>query len=270
MTSKRKGEHVHKTRSGHSIVALAMGLLMALALGSVPALAEEWPSGDRTITTEIVKNEYKADIEGIADKDAVVIDAYRIATVTYDGGVVSFNNLEAPFKDLQSLMDSGDWKKLAEGAAKVVSDGKQGNVAVRHGKLGEISLAAGDDQGDGVWLIMPRGASQKAGSLTAYSADYKYSFSPSLVMLPTKDDVDDAKKLNSAYGEWVAEATVEIKPERSKIVEPPDTPRKVVKTGEETTLTPFYVAMGVSGGLLALLAIQSVFSRKREADKKSA
>jgi hypothetical protein len=30
------------------------------------------------------------------------------------------------------------------------------------------------------------------------------------------------------------------------------------------------VAMGVSGGLLALLAIQGVFSRKREADKKSA
>jgi hypothetical protein len=82
--------------------------------------------------------------------------------------------------------------------------------------------------------------------------------------------LDDAKKLNSAYGEWVAEATVEIKPERSKIVEPPDTPRKVVKTGEETTLTPFYVAMGVSGGLLALLAIQGVLSRKREADKKSA
>ena len=271
MTSKRKGEHVHKTRSSRSIVALVMGLLMALALGSVPALAEGWPSGPKSITAEIVNNEYKADIEGIAEKDAVVVDAYRIATVTHDGDALSSMILEVPFKELQSLMDSGDWKKLAEGAAKVVSDGKQGNVAVRHGKLGaKIPLAAGDDQGDGVWLIMPRGASQKAGSLTAYSDKFKYNFTPSLVMLPTKDDVDDAKKLNSAYGEWVADATVEIKPERSKIVEPPDTPRKVVKTGEETTLTPFYVAMGVSGGLLALLAIQGVFSRKREADKKSA
>ena len=236
--------------------------------------SQPWQKDGRAVPSPlrlIVNNEYKADIEGIAEKDAVVVDAYRIATVTHDGDALSSMILEAPFKDLQSLMDSGDWKKLAEGAAKVVSDGKQGNAAVRHGKLGaKIPLAAGDDQGDGVWLIMPRGASQKAGSLTAYSDNYTYNFSPSLVMLPTKDSLDDAKKLNSAYGEWVADATVEIKPERSKIVEPPDTPRKVVKTGEETTLMPFYVAMGVSGGLLALLAIQGVFSRKRKADKKSA
>lgn len=257
MTSKRKGEHVHKTRSGHSIVALAMGLLMALALGSVPALAEDTGDNSRTITTEIAIEKYRADIEGIADKDAVVVDAYQIATADYSEGRFRFK-LVAPFDTdkLKDAIEKSDWQKLADGAADIVLKGNQGDVVVRTAKLGEEIVLPNGVDGEGIWLLMPHGKSQKATSLAANSATHKYTFKPSVVWLPNKDNL--------------GKATAEIKPARDNTVEPPDTPRKVVKTGEETTLTPFYVAMGVSGGLLALLAIQGVFSCKREADKKSA
>ena len=258
MTSKRKGEHVHKTRSSRNIVALVMGLLMALALGSVPALAEDTGDNSRTITTEIAIEKYKADIEGIADKDAVVVDAYQIATADYSGGGFTFK-LVAPFDNKQELkdaIDKSDWEKLADSAADIVIAGKQGDVVVRSAKLGEDIVLPNGVEGEGIWLLMPHGKSQKATSLAANSATHKYTFKPSVVWLPNKDNL--------------GKATAKIKPARDNTVEPPDTPRKVVKTGEETTLTPFYVAMGVSGGLLALLAIQGVFSRKREADKKSA
>lgn len=45
----------------------------------------------------------------------------------------------------------------------------------------------------------------------------------------------------------------------------PDTPRrKIVRTGDETNLLPFYLAMVVSGTLLAVLAVQGIRERKSE------
>lgn len=48
----------------------------------------------------------------------------------------------------------------------------------------------------------------------------------------------------------------------------PDTPgtprRKIVRTGDETNLLPFYLAMVVSGTLLAVLAVQGISERKSE------
>ena len=43
--------------------------------------------------------------------------------------------------------------------------------------------------------------------------------------------------------------------------------RNVVVTGDTTNLMPFYIAMGVSGVLLLVLAIASLRSRKRDQEQ---
>lgn len=222
MTSKKEGEHVHKTRRSRSIVVLAMGLLMALALGGVSALADDWGSGLKTVTVNAADNEYKKDIEGIAAEDAVVIDVYKIASATRNSHQLSYDYaLVAPFgtEELNKALADGDWEALADGAAKVVSDtiatGGQSVLVNRHGELGEkISLDADGDEGDGVWLVMPHGASKDPDSLVADSDLYTYSFNPIVVALPTKDGLDDSGALNSAYGNWIPDAEVTLKAER--------------------------------------------------------
>lgn len=212
---------MHKTRSGRSIVALAMGLLMALALGGVSALADDWGSGPKTVTVNAANNECKEDIEGIAAEDAVVIDVYKIASATRNSHQLSYDYaLVAPFgtEELNKALADGDWEALADGAATVVKEtlasGGESVLVNRHGELGEKISLAGDDEGDGIWLVMPHGANKDADSLTADSDLYTYSFNPIVVTLPTKDGLDDTGTLNSAYGNWVPDAVVTLKAER--------------------------------------------------------
>lgn len=252
-----------RRRVGRGIVALAMGVIAALALGSAPALADEWGSGPKTVT--VTAATFKEDIESIAGDGAVVIEAYRIATATRSDDSVAYEyDLVAPFDTddaLKSALDSGNWKALADGAAKLV--GSASGVETRSGKLNEAIDLSGSDDGDGVWLLMPHGGNKAADSLAASSKQYDYAFKPIVVTLPTKDRLDEQGNLNSAYGAWICDAEVDLKVERTKTVTPP--PRKrVPKTGEETTLMPFYVAMGVSGTLLALLAVQGIRRRRSE------
>ena len=255
--SRKKGEPMRMMRKGLSALVLAICLLLSNALG-VTALAEDWASGPKTVT--VTAATYKEDIEGIAGDGAVVIEAYRVATIKNESGKYTFV-AESPFASLQSALDSGNWKALADGAAKL-ADSASG-VETRSGKLNEAIDLSGSDDGDGVWLLMPHGGNKGKSSLAASSKQYDYTFSPIIVTVPTKDGVDDQGNLNTAYGEWVADAEVDLKVERTKTVTPP--PRKrVPKTGEETTLMPFYVAMGVSGTLLALLAVQGIRRRRSE------
>lgn len=251
-----------RRRVGRGIVALAMGVIAALALGGAPALADEWGSGPKTVT--VTAATFKEDIEGIAGDGAVVIDAYRIATATRSDGSVAYEyDLVAPFDTaaLESALGSGDWEALADGAAKLV--GSASGVETRSGNLNEAIDLSGSDDGDGVWLLMPHGGDKAADSLAASSKQYDYAFKPIVVTLPTKDRLDEQGNLNSAYGAWTCDAVVDLKVERNKTVTPP--PRKrVPKTGEETTLMPFYVAMGVSGTLLVLLAVQGIRRRRSE------
>lgn len=253
-----------RKRVGRGIVALAMGVLAALALGGAPALADEWGSGPKTVT--VTAATFKEDIEGIAGDGAVVIDAYRIATATRADGTLAYEyDLVAPFDKpaLKSAFESGDWKALANGAADLVKKNGDTGLETRSGKLNEAIDLSGSDDGDGVWLLMPHGGNKGKSSLAASSKQYDYTFSPIIVTVPTKDDVDDQDNLNSAYGAWICDAEVDLKVARDESVTPP--PRKrVPRTGEETTLMPFYVAMGVSGTLLVLLAVQGIRRRRSE------
>ena len=257
--SRKKGEPMRMMRKGLSALVLAICLLLSNALG-VTALAEDWASGPKTVT--VTAATYKEDIESIAGDGAVVIEAYRIATIKNESGKYTFV-AESPFASLQSALDSGNWKALANGAADLVKKNGDSGLETRSGKLNEVIDLSGSDDGDGVWLLMPHGGNKGKSSLAASSKQYDYTFSPIIVTVPTKDGVDDQGNLNTAYGEWVADAEVDLKVERTKTVTPP--PRKrVPKTGEETTLMPFYVAMGVSGTLLALLAVQGIRRRRSE------
>ncbi len=48
----------------------------------------------------------------------------------------------------------------------------------------------------------------------------------------------------------------------------PSQPRNPVKTGDDTNLFPFFVAMAVSGALLMALAVYSIRQRKRDMDEE--
>jgi len=49
--------------------------------------------------------------------------------------------------------------------------------------------------------------------------------------------------------------------------ETPGTPWKIVKTGDDRDMTPYYIAMVISGGLFMILAVDSVRRRRKEKKK---
>ena len=81
--------------------------------------------------------------------------------------------------------------------------------------------------------------------------------------------------MNSADpGEWNTQVTIAIKPQvketpistsKTKSSSKPSKPtRPSVKTGDDTNVVPFVVAMGVSGALLVGLFVYNRRTRKRD------
>ena len=114
--------------------------------------------------------------------------------------------------------------------------------------------------------------------------EHTYSFLPPLISLPSKysiyyDEGDPANNpqgdVNSADpGEWNTQVTIAIKPQvketpistsKTKSSSKPSKPtRPSVKTGDDTNVVPFVVAMGVSGALLVGLFVYNRRTRKRD------
>ena len=208
---------MHKTRLSRIAVALAVCLLMTFALGAISAHADDWGSGPKTLTVT-AGDEIKEDIATAG----VVVDVYKIADATRDSMYLKYNyDLISPFlsDEIIAAMEAGKWADLADEATKVVKatidSGGESTLVHFHGELDEtMSLASATDEGDGVYLVLPHGVTEDTCSLIAKSKTYVYTFSPSIIALPTKDAVDEEGHINSAVGNWIPDAEIVLKASR--------------------------------------------------------
>ena len=268
-----------------TIVSLfAACLLVALTFGSGVAFA-----ADNTLTVTAKNNETLAS-DVSAGRLSLDVDVYQVAGVHWNAqyGVyeIDAKDLNVPFatSDMiaeleKALAGEGDWATLAEMAKAIVEKNPSKVSSLKQAM--KISGAPSSELTveDGMYLVVPHKAKVKLKD-----KERTYSFLPSLISLPSKysiyyDEGDPANNpqgdVNSADpGEWNTQVTIAIKPQvketpistsKTKSSSKPSKPtRPSVKTGDDTNVVPFVVAMGVSGALLVGLFVYNRRTRKRD------
>jgi LPXTG-motif cell wall-anchored protein len=182
----------------------------------------------------------------------------------------------------KALAGEGDWATLAEMAEAIVekNPSKVSSLKTSTKISGTVSDSLTLD--DGVYLVVAHDAKVKLKDKVR-----TYSFLPSLISLPSKYSVyygegesenNPQGDVNSADpGDWNNQVTIAIKPQvketpisttktksSSKPKSSTKTTRTSVKTGDDTNVVPFVIAMGVSGALLVGLFVYNRRTRKRD------
>ena len=209
------------------IAALAMCLLVALAFGGISAFADATWHGDgfeNSLTVEATDTESMS--EDIA-KAGVVVDIYRVASAKKDSSFDTYNytwenyTWEAPFDEgpvKTEGLDANAWNKLAADAAKKLAGAEAQSVTADAG-------AAIEKLDTGIYLVLAHGrdvevtfAEDGSVVLKAYSELYEYSYLPVLVAVPSKAaDESGAIRTDDAYGPWLADVKVSLKPSRDPL-----------------------------------------------------
>lgn len=274
-----KGRVPVQRRQVISVLAAVVCALLSTALLAQTAFA----AGEgNTLTVSIADESY---LDDITSKKALVVDVYQVASAEYDAPNDTYNyTMIGDFSSLQRKLDdalkgTGDWTSLCDAvaaAAKGATPVAQGQVVVGPG-AGSIRLAD-----DGIYLVLARGGGEPVGSTDAHGTKYDYSFQASLVALPTKYDengqMSGTIRTDHVYGDWHDETSIVLKWSMEPVEESdepdkptPDKPskptKKIVRTGDQDRLLPFYVAMAVSGGLFVVLAAKSLRERRNNRSK---
>ena len=270
MSSAKKGNPMQKKRFLGALAAVFCALFSVMLCAQVALAAD-----GNTLTVGIADESYLSDV---TSKDTLVVDVYKVASAEYDAAndTYDYTMIDA-FAGLQSdleaaLNGTGDWTKLCESAASLAPNATpvvQGHVIAGAG-AGSISLAD-----DGIYLVLAHGKAEAAGAAIIHGTNNDYTFQASLVAMPTKYDKNGQMsgeiRTDDSYGEWHNEANIILKwsmkpagkPDEPGKPSKPETPtKKVVRTGDEDHLFPFYVAMGVSGVLFAVLAAKSIREKR--------
>ena len=200
---------MHTTRKWQGVWAIAAGLIVALALTGVVAFAAEWVTGTRTITVNLPSN-IEADVKNDIASADVVLDIYRIGSATANDQAETYD-LKGATGKLQAALDAGDWTKMAAVGLEEVKAGNAVQAYPSSFAPGDTITLGSDASADGIFLILPHGKNEAGDSLKAYGNVFEYTFQPSIVTLPTKDDVDENQHINSAYGNWITEGKAVVK-----------------------------------------------------------
>jgi len=172
---------------------------------------------------------YVTDISSRTGDDAIIYDVYQIAETIPDDKYetfsyklpegVKFTNSEdeseydiATYEGLTKLQASS-WDDIAQQAAAIVKDelGAEKQTFTKQEKLEEMP--------SGLYLVIAHGNMDPYfdtvnDKLVTYyeSGNYKYSYTPVLVSLPSTGDVDGTEL--STAGTWQNDVTIKLKPER--------------------------------------------------------
>ncbi|MBQ9004960.1 MAG: hypothetical protein IJ092_01155, partial [Atopobiaceae bacterium] len=138
---------------------------------------------------------------------------------TYDADYDTYNyELTSEFSSLsedfaKAQEGAGGWATLAESAATIAKGLEVEGQPVESGASidGPIDLAD-----DAIYLVLARGADQEAGSATAYTKTWEYTFQAGMIALPTKDAVDDVIRTDNP-GPWLTEGTCNLKSSRKPL-----------------------------------------------------
>lgn len=201
---------MHKIRSHKRAWVLTLCALFSLLVCGVIARA----AGEgNTLHVQLAAND-KAYIEDLETAD-IVVDIYKFADAAYDKGYDTYNY--ALTSDFSSLSDgfaaaqegAGDWATLAESAAEIAKG------------LEPVKGAQPIDEpiylDDAIYLVLARGADTEAGSATAYTKNWEYTFQAGMIALPTKDANDDGIIRTDNLGEWLTDATCNLKSSRKPL-----------------------------------------------------
>lgn len=217
---------MHKTGKRIGIAAFAMCLLVALAFGGMSAFAAVPWHGDQFGNSLTVEATNKPEMEADLAKTDVVVDVYRVAAGQKDGVYDAYNyTWEAPFGEGSvspswfDVSSQEQWDARAYDAAELLA--KAGDVQSVNAPAGSTI----DGLDAGIYLVLAHGADQAVTfdaegkvQLVAQSDIYEYSFKPSLVAVPSKAaDEEGVIRTDGAYGPWLTDVTMQLKPEHSPL-----------------------------------------------------
>ncbi len=174
--------------------------------------------------------------EDLADAD-VVVDLYQVAravkTSGYDTYDYQLNGAYASLELPDRAQPAANWEEAAQQAAAIALDAASPGTPVSGS--GQPAGTRVDDLAPGLYLLVARGSGlteladykieiEQTDSLTqeetvriatiANSDGYTYAFLPQLISLPTKE-ADENGIVNTANpGDWIFDASVNLKPER--------------------------------------------------------
>ena len=202
---------MHKIRSHKRAWVLTLCALFSLLVCGVVARA----AGEgNTLHVQLAANDeaYIADLE----KADIVVDIYKFADATYDEGYDTYNY--ALTSDFSTLADdfaaaqegTGDWAALAESAATLA----KGLEAVESGASIKEDIFLADDA---IYLVLARGTDQEAGSATAYTKTWEYTFQAGMIALPNKAANDAGVIRTDNPGDWLTEGTCNLKSSRKPL-----------------------------------------------------
>lgn len=235
-----------------AILLAAVLMVLSVPFGSRAVHAVDWEA-DCSLKVIPGGSDMAEDLE----KANVKIDLYRVADAIPVPGYDTYDwEIKEPFSaiTIDKKIDNEGWKKLAQQAADIVlgtaPDGKkEWDPSATAGAIDdslkildnepnqEISLDAG------LYLIIARGSNitEYAGTVTdettgttgtvtiAKSRGFKYSFSPELISIPTKD-ADENGIINTANpGDWIYKPEVMLKPKQEVNLGP----LKIIKNLED-------------------------------------
>lgn len=177
--------------------------------------------------------------DDLIDDAGVEADLYLVAKAVQDTGFDTYSftfdldgdgTADSPFKDIVpdsgemdydflSAMSAEDWETMAQTVAAIALDTEapvtESHTVPADGTTSQNVVA-------GLYLVVPHGEdldledyveTDEDGNLVtlAYSDEYKYSFEPQLIALPTKDPVEG--EINTANaGPWIDTVTIINKP----------------------------------------------------------
>jgi len=189
-------------RSRKPLLALALALVLMV----MPLMGSSVRAVDlkRECTVTVKISDEDRDLENAN----VVVDVYKVADAVDDPGYDSYSF--SPAYDYAGLGDFTaveDWQVLAEQAAEIamnqdtpVSKDQALNVA--------ITLAE-----PGMYLLLAHGSDMSG--MEAESQEYRYSFQPVLLSLPTKEAGEDGIATTDLPGEWIYDLSISLKMART-------------------------------------------------------
>ncbi len=200
--------HVFSGRNRALAVLLCLCMMLLLVGSSAQAEITKV-----TLTVKAADNfADEAEEQDFADAN-VVVDLYQVGSAVKDDKYDTYTyNLLAPFDGLtlKEEMTTEDWEALSKDAAAVVADASAVVAGAPVGSKIE-KTDGGADLEKGLYLVIAHGDGEE--DLYAESSTTIYTFTPQLVTLPTKEDVNgDGKPQTSVEdGEWIADASVTLK-----------------------------------------------------------
>jgi hypothetical protein len=201
---------MHKIRSHKRAWFLTLCALFSLLVCGVIARA----AGEgNTLHVKLAANDdaYIADLE-TAD---IVVDIYKFADATYDKDYDTYNYaLTSGFSSLsddfaKAQEGTRDWATLAESAAEIA----KGLEPVKRAQPIDAPIYLDD----AIYLVLARGADTEAGSATAYTKTWEYTFQAGMIALPTKDVNDDGVIRTDNPGPWLNEGICNLKSSRKPL-----------------------------------------------------